>query len=157
MKLLLTALLVAASAGVTTSADDKPLSGDLAKLQGKWKALVGTNKDQDLTWEFKGEKLVAKGKTGNGGEDYMTTSTVAIDESASPKRLDQSHFVVAIEGKGEIEQESTLLAIYKLKGDELIICSGSFDGERPMSFEDRDKGGEPIVFKRVRNGAASKE
>ena len=51
-RLLLSATLVAATSigsFPAASADDKPLKGDLAKIQGQWKAMVGPEK-KDSKW-----------------------------------------------------------------------------------------------------------
>lgn len=142
MKTLLVALL--ALAPTARAADDAP-EGDLGKIQGKWKAMVGPEKNIPITLEIKGQKITASFTTPEG-EDRTLKGELKLDEKASPRQIDWVKFEKP--DGGEFESNP---GIYKLDGDELTVCNGGPGGDRPSEFKDGD-GGPPnlIVFKRVK-------
>jgi uncharacterized protein (TIGR03067 family) len=129
------ALIVA----VTTTAfaqDDK--KDDLAKIQGKWEAKVGPNKDIPLTIEFKDKS--AKIFLSFNGEDREMKGEFKLDETKSPKEWTWTKFE---NPQGNAVEDN--LAIYKLDGDKLTICSGGPGNERPKEFKAGDDGAPNLV------------
>ena len=71
---------------------------------------------------FAGNTLVCK-----HGEKAGPNSTFTIDAKANPKKLD----VTIGEGR---DKGKTVLAIYELKDNTLIICEAALGKERPSGF-----------------------
>lgn len=134
------ALCLVVSVGTALAQDDK--KDDLAKLQGKWEAKVGPNKDIPLTIEFK-EKTAKIVITANG-EDREIKGEFKLDETKSPKEWTWTKFE---NPQGNAVEDN--LAIYKLEGDKLTICSGGPGNERPKEFKDGD-GGPPNLVELTR-------
>lgn len=124
-------------------ADAPAAANDLAKLQGKWSAMVGPDKRIPIIFEFK-DKSFSIHVTFNG-EEATLTGDIKIDDTKSPKEIDFLNFT----GPGG-ESIGDNLGIYKLEGDELTSCSGGPGNDRPTEFKAGD-GGAPnlTVFKRV--------
>ncbi len=154
MRQLFAAIVIAATASVA-SAQEKPKADapkdDLAKLQGKWSATVGPNKDIPIVFEIK-DRTVTLIVTIEG-EDRTITGELKIDETKSPKHLDWLKFTTP-DGQ-ELDDN---LAIYKIDGDELTTCSGGPGNERPTEFKEGE-GGPPnlTVLKRVKDEAKKEE
>ena len=124
----------------SVSAGDKPLSGDLAKLQGTWQAKTGPNGDVTADLEVRGTRAVAR--LTQGGRELITVrGSIALDEKAKPMTFD-----LVPDG----EKESMYPAIYKFEGGTFTICTGSRPTGRPKQFLAGDQGVPAIkVYKRV--------
>ena len=111
-------------------ADAKPEpKGDLAVLQGKWKAAVGPNKDRTIVITFKESKVEAK-LTGENGDEMEFKGEFTINESASPKSIDFVKF------KGSNGDEvGDNLGLYKVEGDSLTISVGGPGNARATEFK----------------------
>ncbi len=129
---------------------DKP-TGDLAKIQGKWMANVGPNKDIPLTLEFK-DKTVTILVTFNGQADKIK-GEFKLDETKTPKQWDWTKF----EGpNGESMGEN--LAIYKIDGDKLTINSGGPGNARPADLKATEaEGANLIEFAKVKDEVKKEE
>lgn len=139
-------VLVAIAATPALRADDPAPEGDLARLQGKWKATVGENKDIPVLLEIKGNAAVAT-FTNQRGETIELKGEVKLDETASPKALDWVNFKNL---DGEPAQPN--LAIYKLEGDTFTVCNGGPGNPRPTEFKDGDNGPPNVLlFARVKD------
>jgi uncharacterized protein (TIGR03067 family) len=150
MRLALAALILAASASVTLAQDkdakkDDALKGDLAKIQGKWTAMVGPEKNIPIVVEF-------KDKTANilvtvQERELKIKGEIKLDESKTPKEWDWTKFETP---DGNNVEDN--LAIYKFDGDKLILCSGGPGGKRPTEFKEGDGGAPNLVeFTRVKD------
>ena len=128
----------------SVSADDKPLSGDLAKLQGTWQAKTGPNGDVTADLEVQGARAVAR--LTQGGRELITVrGTIVLNEKAKPTTFD-----LVPDG----EKESMYPAIYKLEGDTFTICTGTRPTGRSKEFLAGDKGVPALkVYKRVQANA----
>lgn len=143
---LLLGLTTAAAAFVR--ADDK-VEGDLAKLQGHWKATVGPNKDIPVDFELKGNDATFT-FTNDQGEKIVLKGEVKVDDKAAPhKAID---FVNFKRPNGEDAQPN--LAIYKLDGEALTVCTGGPGNPRPSEFKDGDGAQQHVIeFKKVKDDA----
>jgi uncharacterized protein (TIGR03067 family) len=123
----------------------KPAAGDLAKLQGKWKSLVGPNKDVTIIIEFK-DDAANLDVTLADGQTFALKGAVKLDEAAKPKTLTWIKFKSP---SGDDVPDN--LAIYELKDDELKTCSGGPGNPRPTEFK-QGEGGPPnlSLFTRVK-------
>jgi uncharacterized protein (TIGR03067 family) len=129
---LLSAALLLSLLTVAASADDKAPEGDLARLQGTWTGKYGPD-EIDLTIKIDKEKVTIKGDLSD--RSFEIHGEVKLDEKASPKRFDWHKFTSAA---GEALPDR--LAIYKLEGDSLTICTGGPGGTRPAEFKAGDDG-----------------
>jgi uncharacterized protein (TIGR03067 family) len=126
-------------------AEDKP-AGDLGLMQGKWKTMVGPNKDIPVVLEIKGKKAKASFHDAEG-KAMSIEGEVLLDEKADPKRLDWVHFT-----RPNGEEADPNLAIYKFNGDVLTICNGGPNNPRPTEFKNGDNGPPNlIVFEKVKD------
>lgn len=106
--------------------------GDLAKLQGKWSAMVGPEKNIPLVVVFKGNS--ASFKLTVQGEEREFAGEIKLDESAKPhKTIDWVKFK---RPNGEDAPEN--LGIYEFDGKDLKICNGGPGNERPTEFKPGD-------------------
>jgi uncharacterized protein (TIGR03067 family) len=147
MRLALVCAFLAASA-VSAVADDAPRD-DLAKLQGKWSAKVGQEKDIPLTLEI-------KDRTANllitiQGQPRSLQGEFTLDEAKTPKQWDWKKFKNA-EGQDVPDN----LSIYKIDGDTLTLCSGGPGNDRPSDFK-AGQDGPPILIDFTRAKAEVKK
>lgn len=122
-------IVLAIAAGASLAADDAALSGDLAKVQGKWKAMVGPNSDIPLLIELKGKNVTISVRPPDG-EERSFKGEVKLDEKASPKTWDWVKFT-----RPDGEAAPDRLGIYELAGDTLKICSSNPDEPRPTELK----------------------
>ena len=107
---------------------DDEAKGDLAKLQGTWKAMIGPNKDRPVTLEIKDKAIIAK-FTNDEGKLLDLKGEVAINESASPRTIDFVKF------KNDGDDVDDSLGVYKIEGETLTLCVGGPGDPRPSEFK----------------------
>lgn len=112
--------------------ENDPVSGDLAKFQGKWETQAGTSRELRVTLEFTGKKAHVVIHSPQGLK-IKARGEVRVDESSSPKRLDWVGF-----SAGDFQAIPEIQGVYKMEGDALILCNGGFNGARPVAFEPGD-------------------
>jgi uncharacterized protein (TIGR03067 family) len=120
--------------------DDPAPKGDLAKLQGNWKAMIGPNKDRPITMEVKGKTIAAK-ITGEDGEMSSLKGELAVNDSAKIPAIDFTKFK-----NQQGEDVGDVLGIYRLEGDTLTLCTGNPGDARPTEFKaGEDNGGHRLM------------
>jgi uncharacterized protein (TIGR03067 family) len=127
VKLLLPAALVALAAALPTASP--AAEGDLEKLQGTWKTMVGPNQDIPMILRIQGNQATATVTTAQG-QSFTLKGEWKVDEKAQPKAIDW----VNVKG-GDGQDLPGSRAIYKLDGDTLTVCTGPPDGDRPTEFK----------------------
>jgi uncharacterized protein (TIGR03067 family) len=152
MRTVLCAALGAATIGAGSlaraRADEAPLSGDLAKLQGQWTATFGP-KNIVVVLTIKGSGAVLAFSSPDG-QSRESKGQIKIDETVKPyKTLDWIKFSTP-----SGDAAPTNLGIYKLSGDSITICNGGPGNERPTEFK-AGEGGQPQLFVLNRKTAAS--
>ena len=128
-----------------SGAADEP-KGDLAKVQGKWTAMVGPDKNIPIVVEFKGTNAIILVTVQE--RELNIKGEIKLDETKSPKQWDWTKFESESDGN-HVEDN---LAIYKFNGEKLVLCSGGPGGQRPTEFKDGDGGMPSLVeFTRVKD------
>ncbi len=127
--------------GNSACADDNPIKGHLATLQGTWTGKTGRDGFYQSTMTIKGDVCSFDNVTRNG-EKIGYTSKITVNEKARPhKTIDQTH-IVRYGGSGKGADH--ILGIYEFVDKNTIrICNG-FD-KRPTEFKSGD-GRPPILF-----------
>lgn len=146
---ILSTATVSAMAQDTKKADAP--TGDLAKLQGKWSAMVGPDKSIPIVIGFKDKAFTIT--VTFDGEERTLTGDIKVDDTKTPKQIDYLNFT----GPGG-EALGDNLGIYKIEGDEMTSCSGGPGNDRPSEFK-AGEGGPPnlTVFKRVKEEPKKEE
>lgn len=130
-------------ARVKAAAPAAAVQGDLARIQGTWKAQFGPDK-QDLTMVVQGSKSTIRVPAADGG-DIKMEAEIKLDETASPRKWD------SLKRKIDGEDFPDGAAIYKLDGDRLTVCGGGPGLPRPVEFQASDDGQVTlVVFTRVK-------
>ncbi len=121
------------------------VNGDLAKFQGSWTAAAGPQKGRTLAMEVKGNAVSARWPTGEGDE-LLLKGELKLDEQAKPAQVDFVHFK---QSNGDDVRD--ILGIYVIEGDDIKVCIGEPDGERPGEFRaGEDAHPMLLVFKKKR-------
>jgi RNA polymerase sigma factor (sigma-70 family) len=120
---------------------EKPLEGDLAKLQGTW---IGERLEKDgeaapAKWQFlvKGFKIVIAGKKATVLNPGLAknVAVITIDAEQSPRQIDFSYFQGPSRGQ-------KIPGIYALKDGELHLCMPNDKGaKRPAAFATKPNSG----------------
>lgn len=133
-----------ASCACQASLDDAP-QGDLAKVQGKWKAMGGPNGNIPIAMTIQGSAVTLAFTTPQGQQRELK-GQIKLGEISQPKSWDWTKFT---RPNGDAAEDN--LAIYQLDGDSLKICSGGPGNDRPTEFKAGD-GGPPnlLVFHRAK-------
>lgn len=137
-------LLFAASLAAAPADVENGQSGDLAKFQGTWAAMAGPKKNIPVTLEIRGARATVR-ITPPIGRPFTVTGGVKLDESTTPRSLDWVDFT------GLDDQELPVIpGIYRIDGDELVICNGGPNNPRPAEFR-RGEGAlaDVVTFRRV--------
>jgi uncharacterized protein (TIGR03067 family) len=143
MKRAMMLMLAIYGASWAAAGEARPLSGDLARLQGKWEVRAGDAKAIQVNLEVSGSDVDVLIETPQG-LSIRAKGRLKIDESTSPRKLDWVSFSC------NDEQELPEIAgIYKVEDDAFTICNGGFNGARPTEFKPGDGPlADVLVFRR---------
>jgi hypothetical protein len=122
--------------------DDKPLTGDLAKIQGTWKERNGGNKNSQFAETFKRD-TGAFDNTRPDGTKFGGTFRFEIDEKAEPYRRIHLYDMGRSVGNGGTPHE--VHGIYTFIDDNTIMFCNRFDGKYPTGL---DNGERVVILKR---------
>lgn len=152
MRRFLAALVVVATAASPSLglAQDKPLEGDLKKLQGKWSAkAAGPDASTTVTLILEQGKITFLVPAPTG-EEMTIAGTYAIDEKAEPKAITWTGMKVKERDLPDVP------GIYAFDGDDTLKIAGGNGKERPKAFVEKGKESEgqrpnTMVFTRVKD------
>ncbi len=147
MRRFLAALVVVVTAASAVMADDKPLDGDLKKLQGKWTTKAGPEAAPVFLTFDKGK--IAFQVIAPTGDQKIIAGEVTIDEKAAPKSMNWSNMKL---GRNDVPGTQ---AIYVLDGEDTLKIAGG-GKDRPTEFIEKGKalpGLRPntMIFTRVKD------
>jgi uncharacterized protein (TIGR03067 family) len=117
--------------GATMAADKQT---ELKALEGTWRLEAATLDGRDHTEDFAGMTLILQGET--YVIDFAENSdkgTFTINPALSPKWID-----IKTGEKGPFKG-LTLPGIYKLEGNQLVLCLHADGTKRPAEFDARQK------------------
>jgi uncharacterized protein (TIGR03067 family) len=133
---------------LVAAADAAEPKGDLAKFQGKWKTMVGPEKNFPIALLIKGTTVTVSGSTPDG-QDFEVKGEIKLDDAAKPfKTIDWVKFA-GPEGNDLPENKG----IYELvDGDTIKVCNGGPGKDRPTEFKDGEAGSPDVtLLKREKN------
>jgi uncharacterized protein (TIGR03067 family) len=107
---------------------DDARGGDLAGLQGEWKAMIGAERDRPVIFTIKDKTIAVKFTTAEG-QVLNLSGEISLNESASPRTIDFVKF------KNEGEPMDDTLGLYEVKGDTLRLCVGAPGDPRPAEMK----------------------
>lgn len=117
---------------VPAGAEEK--GGDLAKLDGSWKAESASRGGKPVS-EYKAATwTVNGGKVTYSDGKVSRTHRISVDASKTPKAIDFTY------GEGP-NKGKTSLGIYKLEGDRITLCWSEPGKDRPGKFESKPASG----------------
>jgi len=120
-------------------AEDELPAGDLALMQGRWKAWIAP--DQFLQIEVRGKTFTLVQTTGDKTGDPWS-GVFVIDAGANPKRLTWKS--VQLAGRDLPENQ----CIYELHGDTWLLIGGGASAAPDRFYSGGGKGSQTLVFKR---------
>ncbi len=125
--------------------DEAAPTGDLARLQGTWRAAT-TDRGGPLTLTVQGSSIRVKA-TGPDGKPITVSARLVLDEKARPKAWTS---VDRTQADGGVMPD--LLGTYELDGDTLRVCNNGPGKPRPTEFKE-GADGLPIIttFTRVQD------
>ncbi len=123
------------------AADEKPLKGDLAKIQGAWTTKIGPEQNLDAVVTFRGTEVKLKLTTPDG-QDFELTGEIKLDEEAKPhKTIDWAKFKTP---NGDDAPDN--LGIYEIVDKDTVkVCNGGPNNPRPKEMKAGD-GGDPHIL-----------
>jgi uncharacterized protein (TIGR03067 family) len=150
MRPLLFPMLLSLSAVATATAADVPREGDLARLQGRWTAKAGPQRNIQVMLDIEGQQAKV-GITTPKGLKFQVQGEFRINENVTPRTLDWINFT------GLDEQDlPDIPAIYELNGETFKVCNGGPNSERPTEFKPGDSIlAEIVIFERTKSKESS--
>ncbi len=117
--------------------DDEPLTGDLARIQGTWKADTGGDKGLQFVETFKRDTGAFENTAPDGRKVAGATFRFEIDEKAEPCR--RIHFYDMKRNGGIGSGPGQVHSIYTFIDDNTILFCNRFDGRYPKGFENGER------------------
>jgi uncharacterized protein (TIGR03067 family) len=148
---MLRTLIISAVAPVLMLLPVARLRADDAKgqdkdLQGTWELVKAVHDGQDAPPPEKGEhSAIIEGDTLTlKMGDEVHKCTITVDASKTPHTMD----VVLLDGD---DKGKTIKILYEIKGDELHVCHGKPDSDRPTELSAKEGSGLSLItLKRVK-------
>jgi uncharacterized protein (TIGR03067 family) len=112
----------------SVNAAETPMTGDLARFQGRWIAKAGAERKLNVTLDIAGTRIKVKIDTPQG-LTIRARGELVLDETKSPRALDWVKFTGPDGAK-----LPEVLAIYEFRGDSIQICNGGPNNPRPSAF-----------------------
>jgi uncharacterized protein (TIGR03067 family) len=128
MKRSIFALLLFLTVTPPVLATDPPPAGDLGRLQGHWAAKAGAERKVDVGLDVDGDRIKVKITTPQG-LTLRARGKLRINEKTTPRSLDW----VDLTGTDGAKLPE-ILAIYEFRGETLLVCNGSPNSGRPVTF-----------------------
>jgi uncharacterized protein (TIGR03067 family) len=116
---------------------------DRERMVGNWFIMNEDSQRQGEMWVITEDSILMHAK--NGGANAQQYAH-RLDPSKDPKQID-IRVTLPIGPPGFIK------GIYAFEGDELRLCLGNLDDDRPAAFPTKPKPGEVLVLKRATSGA----
>jgi uncharacterized protein (TIGR03067 family) len=129
---------------VKDAAADKPLPGDLAKIQGTWQAGAGPDDQVMIKLTVKENAYTARWDPGDGTKVEIRGELRMNDKATPNKTVD---FFKNQRNDGEDARDN--LGIYEITADTFKLCVGGAGNERPTEFK-AGEGGAPLLLKFTR-------
>lgn len=150
MRPFLFSMLLSLSAVATATAADLPREGDLARLQGRWTAKAGPQRNIKVTLDIEGQQAKVGIATPKGLK-FQVQGELRINENVTPRTLDWVNFT------GLDEQDlPDIPAIYELNGETFKVCNGGPNCGRPTEFKPGDSIlADIVVFERPKSEVSS--
>jgi uncharacterized protein (TIGR03067 family) len=133
---------------LVAAADDAEPKGDLAKFQGRWKMMVGPEKNFPIALLIKGKTATVSGSTPDG-QDFQIKGEIKLDDAAKPFRTIDWVKFAGPEGNDLPENKG----IYELVDrDTIKVCNGGPGKDRPTVFKEGEAGSPDVtLLKREKN------
>jgi uncharacterized protein (TIGR03067 family) len=120
--------------------EDKPIKGDLGKLQGTWESTTGPNDEVVITMTVKVNAYTAKWDKGDGTKIELRGELRVNDKATPNKTID---FFNTKRDDGEDARDS--LGIYEFEDDKVKFCVAGPGEERPTEFKRGDDGAPHLI------------
>lgn len=120
---------------VKDAAADKPLPGDLAKIQGTWLAKTGPDDEILIKLMVKDNTYTASYDSGDGTKVEIR-GEVRMNDKATPNKT--ADFFKTQRNDGEDTRDN--LGIYEVTADTFKLCVGGAGNERPTEFKGGERG-----------------
>jgi hypothetical protein len=116
-------------------ADDKPLTGDMAKIQGTWKGQTGRDGQFQTVMTLKGNTGKVDNTTSTGDKIGLAYK-FEIDDKAKPYKTIRIYDIVRYGGNGRGPEQ--VYGIYEFVDANTIRFCNGFDGKYPTEFKDSE-------------------
>jgi uncharacterized protein (TIGR03067 family) len=126
------ALTATLGSTVPVEGGEARVTGDLARLQGRWITRAGARREVSVTLDIVGRDVTLQVAAPNG-VSFAVRGEIRVDESASPRALDWVRFSTP-----DHEELPEIPAIYELRDGSFRVCNGGPNNPRPSEFKPGD-------------------
>ena len=122
-------LSLALTGAVTRAAEETAVTGDLARMQGRWVTRAGERRELVVSLEITGCQASVEIVTPQGLK-LQARGEVRVNEKMVPHALDWVRFSGA-----DVIEMPDIPAIYEVSGSTLKVCNGGPNNARPSEFK----------------------